>query len=176
MGLFGDDGSGAEETAQLPIPEYEHFPTETYSVAFPVAICREDLDALRDLLENETATTTVIEQSAFLSRALDDELRIQQTEEDFAGFMHELIETWESQIDSDPSAVWWPPDSDWRARLYLRYCDARAEHDGDEFEFSANIDRVRTLISRCEAAAENDSKRGIVHKDHVPGEVPGQRE
>ncbi|GAB7019298.1 hypothetical protein [Halostagnicola bangensis] len=176
MGLFGDNRGAAETTAQLPIPEYEHFPTETYSVACAVAISRDDLNALRALLENETATATAIEQSTFLSRVLNDELQIQQTEADFAAFMHELVETWESQMGNEPAAVWWPLDSDWRAKLYLQYCTARAEHESDEFEFSGNIERVRTLISRCEAVAEDDAKRGIVHKDHIPGEEPEERD
>lgn len=170
MGLFGGDRSQAETTAQLHIPEYEHFPTDTYCIACAVAVSQEEVTAFRELLEKETATTTAVEQSTFLSRELNDELRIQQTEEDVAAFVHELVETWETQMDGDPSAVWWPLESDWRVTLYMRYCRARAEHETDEFDCTERIERVRTLVSRCESASENAAKRGVVHRDRVPGE------
>lgn len=170
MGLFGDDRSQAETTAQLPVPEYEHFPTDTYCIACAVAVSQEELQAFRELLEKETTTDTVIEQSTFLSRELDGELRIQQTEDDFAAFVHELVETWESQMDGDLSAVWWPLESDWKVTLYIRYCRTRDEHETDELDCTERIERVRTLVARCEAASENAAKRGVVHKDRVPGE------
>ncbi|KDE59919.1 hypothetical protein EL22_15175 [Halostagnicola sp. A56] len=170
MRSFEDGRSKAETTTRPSVPEYEHFPADTYCVACAVAVSRDDLLAFRELIERETATTAAVEQSTFLSREIEYGLDLQQTEADLAAFVHELVETWEGQLDGDSSAVWWPLESDWRVALYVRYCRARAEHETDEFDCTEQIERVQMVVSRCESAAENAAKRGIVHRDHVPGE------
>ncbi|KMT45627.1 hypothetical protein EL22_28935 [Halostagnicola sp. A56] len=71
MRSFEDGRSKAETTTRPSVPEYEHFPADTYCVACAVAVSRDDLLAFRELIERETATTAAVEQSTFLSREIE---------------------------------------------------------------------------------------------------------
>ncbi|APX95381.1 hypothetical protein [Natronorubrum daqingense] len=172
MGIF-DDNFGNNEPHEGPnVPQHEHFPSDTYGPAYAVSIYQEDLRALKELVEAESSSSTSIEQTAFLKDAIDDELRLRKSGDELSPFVRDLIETWESQMDAEPSAVWWPVASDWRLKSYLHYCELRDEQDEDGFEFTEGIGRVHALFSRCKAAQENDSKLAIVPKEEIPGEEP----
>lgn len=176
MGLFNDIFVNGDPPEEPNVPRSEHFPSDTYGPAYAVSIYQEDLRALKKLVEAEASSPTSIEENAFLKDAIDDELRPRKSGEELSPFVRDLIETWESQMDADPSAVWWPVASDWRLKSYLHYCELRDEQDEDGFEFPDGIGRVHALFSRCKAAQENDSKLAIVPKEEIPGEKPADKD
>lgn len=171
-GIFGNDG-GPEEPS---VHRYEHFPSDSYGPAYPVAVYQEDIMALKELIEAESSTPTLMEQTEFIEEImediLDEELIDKASGDDLSPFVSELVSTWKNQMDSDPSPVWFPVAGDWRLELYLHHCEVRDEQEEDDFQFPDSIGRVHALYSRCKAAQENDSKIAIVPKERIPGEEP----
>lgn len=174
MGLFDDIFGKGNRDDSPEVPQTERFPSDTYAPAYSVAVYHEDLVALRRLIEIETSTPTAVEQEPLLAEAMDD--RVRKNSEEAVPVILEVLESWEEQMDCDPSSVWWPVSTDWQFESYLKHCEFRNEQEEDDFEFPEAIGRVHTLLKRCKAAQENDSKLAIVHKDYVPNEEPGDEE
>ncbi|QRV16733.1 hypothetical protein JMJ58_07655 [Haloterrigena salifodinae] len=174
MGILDDIFGNSRVETESRTAQHERFPEDTYGPTYPVALHQDELEALKELVEEETSRSTAIEQEPLLNEGMDDQLRVKSSAEELSPFIRELIETWEDQMDADPSAVWWPVAVEWQFETYLQYCELRDEQDEDAFEFPANIDQVRTLFDRCLAAQENDAKLAITQKENIPDEEPDE--
>jgi hypothetical protein len=166
--LLGRDNSPRKAS----VPEYEHFPTDTYGIAHPVVVSRADLQALRELVDAESTEPTTIKQTAFVSEVVDAKQPFRATESDLAPPVRELIDTWEAQLNRDPDVGWWSETVAWKLELYLNYCEVRAQHPDDAFELPASVERVYDLYARCQTAQEDGAKSVLVHKSNIPGEEP----
>ncbi|AFO59144.1 MULTISPECIES: hypothetical protein [unclassified Natrinema] len=82
--VFGNDGS--PEGAN--VPRHEHFPSDTYGPAYPVAVYQEDLKALKELRDTELSTPTLMELTEFreeiMADILGDDLREKASREDLS--------------------------------------------------------------------------------------------
>lgn len=172
MGLVEQLLGQGDSPRKAYVPEYEHFPTGTYGIAYPVVVSRADLRALRELVDAEATEPTTIKQTTFISEVVDAEQPVRTTESDLAPPVRDLIETWEAQLNTDPDAVWWSDAMEWKLDLYLHYCDVRARHPDDAFELPASAERIHALFDRCRAIQEDESKSALVHKAKIPGEEP----
>lgn len=172
MGLVERLLGMGDSSRRTYVPRYEHFPTGTYGIAYSVVVSRADLRALRELIDAESAEPTTIKQTAFVSEVVDSNSPVRTTESDLVPPVRDLIETWETQLNSDPDAVWWSDAIEWKLEMYLHYCEVRAQHADDAFELPASAENVHSLYARCQTAREDKSKSALVHKAKIPGEEP----
>lgn len=188
MGLFETlfNSSSSDSAPQAGQPsKHEIFPDEKYSVAYAIAVRREELSALDQLLEADEDSPTPLEAEPFLRDIIEDmerdgepSLRLRTSGEELVADIRELLEQWNSQVDAQIGTVWWPIGADTTFRLYLHYLEFRAETEDDQFSFPGSAGQVHTLVQRGLSAIEDDdnSKLAVVHRRDIPWEEPTEDE
>ena len=160
-------------------PEQEEkFPLHTYGPGYPIVVHQNELDDLRRLLEMEEEAPDGWENDPLLSKEDFDEIV-----EDVTGHetpspearrdeVIEIIDSWQEQLTSSQDAVWTAIGTDFRFKLYIARCEARADVEDDSFETPPELETVREIVKRIEVAQNTDSKLAIVHKRYLPLEEP----
>ena len=182
--LFTSSASDHVDQPQQP-RQHEIFPEEEYAVAYAVAVRREELAALKEMLNADQVSPTAVEGDPFLREILDDmelegepSLRLRTSGEELVEALRELVELWDEQVDSSIGTVWFPTGADTTFRLYRHHLEARAEAEDDQFIFPDSAEQVHTLVQRGLDVIEDDtdSKLAVVHKREIPWETPSKNE
>ncbi|WP_280585081.1 hypothetical protein [Halorubrum sp. Boch-26] len=156
----------------------ERFPRHTYGPGYPIVVHQQEIDDLRRLLEIEGDAPDGWENDPLLSSEDFDEII-----EDVTGFetpppearrdeIEEIIDSWQEQLTDSQDAVWTAIGTDYRFKIYIARCEARADVEGDRFEIPPELETAREILERIETAQNTDSKLAIVHKRDLPLEEP----
>lgn len=150
-------------------------PKETHDFVHPVAIRREELEALARLLEADAETTAPTADPEELQAVLDsafEDLEVDATEltdqtETPRAKTASVVETWTEQLDADVGVVYarartYPP-----VRTFVTICNRRADDADDAFELPESFPHVADLLGRLEDATD-DQYRAVVHTDLLP--------
>lgn len=162
--IFGNGGGGGTPPSDQ---SHDRFPDDEYGPAYAVTVYREDITAVRNLVDTERDTPRM--GSRFMQEVLEDANNpMQGSLEDLAADIREMMDVWERQMETDPSAVWWPVGADTQFELYLSYCDERAELEQDPFERPSSMGRVQSVVDRCLTAQESDANLAVVPNEYIP--------
>lgn len=181
--LFSSSTSNSGQQSKQP-GRHEIFSDEKYNVAYAVAVRREELKALEQLLEADRNSSTALEAEPLLRGVIDEmdrdrehSLRLRTSSERLVDDLRELVEHWDEQIDGQLGTVWWPIGADTTFRLYLHYVEMRADAIDDQFSFPESAGQIHTLVRRGLSVIkdEDNSKLAVVHKQDIPWEKPTEK-
>lgn len=156
----------------------EKFPLHTYGPGYPIVVHQHELDDLRRLLEIEEEAPDGWENDPLLSRAEFDEIVEDVTghetpsPEARRGEVLEIINSWQEQLNGSQDAVWTAIGTDFRFKIHIARCEARADVEDDSFETPPELETAREIVKRIEVAQNTESKLAIVHKRDLPLEEP----
>lgn len=150
-------------------------PKETHDFVHPVAVRREELEALARLLEVEAETTAPAADPDELQSVLDsafDDLEVDATDltdriEKPRAKTASIVETWTEQLDADVGVVYARVNTYPTVRSFATLCNRRADDADDPFELPESFPHVAALLGRLRDATD-DQYRAVVHTDLLP--------
>ncbi|ARS91099.1 hypothetical protein [Natrarchaeobaculum aegyptiacum] len=150
-------------------------PKETHDFVHPVAIRREELDALSQLLDADVEASApaadpdelqAVLDSAFDDVDLDASELTDRTEKPRAKTAA-ITETWTDQLEAEIGVVYARMGTYPTVRSFVTICKRRANDADDPFELPESFPHVATLLGRLEDATD-DQYRAVVHTDLLP--------
>lgn len=150
-------------------------PEETHEFVNPVAVRREELDAVAELLEADDAAPAVEGDAAELQEAFDelfdeqapDAATLVDRAQESRRTVESILETWTEQVPEGIDVVYARPDSHRALLSFVKRCKRRDERDDDAFELPGSFSAVAPLLKRLTEATD-DRYQAVVHTDLLP--------
>ena len=150
-------------------------PQETHDFVHPVAVRREELEAVDRLLESEAEAPVLEEDPAELQEALDsvfddaeiDAEELAERNEKPRRETEPVIDTWLEQVTADVGVVYARADTYETLRSFVAICKRRDEDPDDPFELPSSFPDAAALLKRV-GEATDDRYRAVVHTDLLP--------
>lgn len=147
---------------------------DSYTVAYPVAVRRDQLTAFQSVIDIERNTPPLdgpgadfilesIDTSNGLSTGVDDVDLLERTRRD----SEELIQFWQDQLQDDPDVIFLPIGGLYRLRNMLFICETRDDLKENPFTLPDAFVDVLALVKRLQTA-EDEKDVVIVHNDQLP--------
>lgn len=165
LGVSGEGQQGVEGHSYK-------LPEETHEFVHPVAVRREELEAITELLETDAEVPSSQENPEELQAAFDevfdgeapDAATLVERAQESRHTVESVLETWREQVPTGIGVVYVQPDSYPAIVSFVKRCRRRDERDEDAFELPESFSAVPPLLARLNEATE-DQYRAVVHTD-----------
>ncbi|THE62828.1 hypothetical protein D8Y22_20415 [Salinadaptatus halalkaliphilus] len=150
-------------------------PKDTHAFVSPVAVRRDEIEAMQTLLEAEATEPYLEERTDELQDAFDsvfedhdiDATAFAERKQHVRRRTKPVIENWDEQVRAAVGVVYVTPDTYSTLRSFVEICRRRDEDEDDPFEQPESIAAMTPLLGRLEAATD-DQYRAVVHTDLLP--------
>lgn len=170
--MLGTSGEGKQgiEAQSYKLPE------KTHEFVHPVAVRREELDAVAELLEADDATPAIEGDTADLQEAFDelfddeqapDAATLVEKTQQSRRAVEAALDTWNEQISEELGVVYAQPETNRALAAFIKHCKQRDERDDDPFELPNSLSTVAPLLKRLTESTD-EQYRAVVHTDLLP--------
>ncbi|SER56769.1 hypothetical protein [Natrinema salaciae] len=171
--MLGSSGPGEQGVAAKSYT----LPKETHDFVYPVAVRREEVDAVAALLEAEADAPPLKAESDDLQAAFegvtgDGNLDIDT--EELAERMRRprratepIIERWREDLERDIGVVYAREETYDALVAFVKLCKQRDDDEADAFELPESFPNAAALLKRLEEGTDTQY-RAVVHTDLLP--------
>jgi hypothetical protein len=172
--MFGKTGEGQQgiEGHSYKLPE------ETHEFVYPIAVRREELEAVDDLLAADEDAPSLSDSADELQDAFDDlfdgegpdATKLADRERTVRDTVETIVETWRERLEDSPDelgVVYARPADHAALASFVKRCKDRGERGDDSFDLPESFPAVAPLLTRLDTGTDSQY-RSVVHTDLIP--------
>ncbi|SEW21891.1 hypothetical protein [Natrinema salifodinae] len=154
-------------------------PKETHDFVYPVAVRREEVEAVAELLDAEADAPSIEEQTDDLQAVFDglgEEAAVDVDAEELAERMQQprraiepVIEDWRERLDRDVGVVYVRSGVTENLAAFVKLCKRRGEDENDPFELPESVPNAAALLKRLSEGTDTQYQ-AVVHMDLLPND------
>jgi hypothetical protein len=172
--MFGNTGEGQQgiEGHSYKLPEKSH------EFVYTVAVRREEVEAVADLLAAEAAAPSLADDADELQSAFDDLFEgegpdattLVEREQGVRDTVDTAVDVWRARLEDtadDLGVIYVTQAEEAALGSFVKRCTERGEREDDEFEFPESFPAVAPLLKRMGEITDGQY-RAVVHTDLLP--------